>query len=517
MFLVEASARGFLDPITFSALAAASPFAISYVFSPRVRNINPFVVISFGILVLTFSAIKRTEAESHEAMHLSLFCFPIFIYLIANWKWGNVFLFYAIVDEFLFLAFMKEPVSATRINVFIYSIAFSASLIGFVWVFDRERIIAKNKLIDALHVAESAAASRLQFLANMSHEVRTPMNGVLSLSRLLLDEPLTPSQRELTQTVLDSGHGLLHILDDILDLSKLDAGALQIEHQPCSVEKTLEQVVRLMKGRAQENGNILRYSLDHVPKWLWMDDHRVRQIINNLVSNALKFTANGDVTILARHDGKYIYFSVTDTGIGMDQKTIERVFQAFEQADSGTARKYGGSGLGLAISQRLSRVMGGDMTCTSNPGVGSTFSFWVKTHACNAPDQAEQNSALSINTNLRILVAEDIAVNQMVIRRLLNRFNLEPTIVSNGIKALEAVKKSKFDLVFMDLQMPEMGGIEATQCIRALNGPSSQVPIVALTASVMAQERQACLDAGMQDILAKPIDFDQIGRLLEQY
>jgi signal transduction histidine kinase/CheY-like chemotaxis protein len=404
--------------------------------------------------------------------------------------------------------------------------AVGASFVGIVLVvigaiFDRERRRAQElaaareaELVEAVRAAEAAAEARTTFLANMSHEIRTPMNGVLGLARVLVDEAEAPAQRELAQTILASGQGLLHILDDILDLSKLDAGALHMAPAPTQPRALIEEVRRLMRVKADEARLWLDVDVaEPLPPWVAIDGHRVRQVLTNLLGNAIKFTERGGVTIRASHGAGRLRVAVEDTGIGMTPEGLARAFRPFEQADGSTARRFGGTGLGLAICRRLCELMGGEVWARSAPGAGSTFTFEVAAPLAEAPVGAEP-PALAPPSSARVLVAEDNRVNQLVARRLLAKLGAEVEVVTNGREAVEILHREPFDLVLMDLQMPEVDGLEATRRIRAMSGARSSTPIFALTASAMEKERRACAAAGMDGVLTKPIEIDALGRTL---
>lgn len=382
----------------------------------------------------------------------------------------------------------------------------------------------RQTLATALAAAEAATLAKSQFLATMSHEIRTPMNGVIGMLDLLKAEGVTEKQAERLRVARQSADVLLVLLNDILDLSKLDADKVPIEAVPMSVSAVIGGVLDLFAPMIEEKGlRLQRPPESDLAMHVVGDAVRIRQILSNLVGNAIKFTARGEITVGACYDADRQALSVTvaDTGIGITPDQLERLFEPFVQADLTTTRRFGGTGLGLSISRRLARLMDGEIHVTSVEGEGTTFEVVLPLRP--ADTSAERLSPASpppIPENgepLKILVAEDNAVNQMLITALLEADGHEITVAQNGAKAVAAVEKGAFDVILMDVQMPVMDGIEASKAIRAREDAKARLPIIAVTANAMLGDKEACLSAGMDDYLAKPIDAAALKGLLSQY
>jgi signal transduction histidine kinase/DNA-binding NarL/FixJ family response regulator/HPt (histidine-containing phosphotransfer) domain-containing protein len=389
----------------------------------------------------------------------------------------------------------------------------------FTDVTERKRI--ETALAAARDAAEAASRARSEFLAMMSHEIRTPMNAVLGLTGSLLESKLDNDQRKAAEAIQEASDGLLSILNDILDLSKLDTGKLEFEQVPFSVESVIDNTKSIVALRAVEKGLTLSVDIDpDLPKALIGDPSRIRQIVLNLASNAVKFTTAGNVVISAScverdATSATVRIAVKDSGIGIAADRVGRLFSDFVQADASIHRKYGGTGLGLAICKRLVDQMGGTIAVESEPNRGSTFAFQVSLTLADISDLEHRGvveTALGfveilarLGRPLRVLIAEDNATNQLVVTRMLREFNIDLHVAQNGIEALAAATQGEFDAVFMDMRMPEMDGLEATRAIRAHGGALATIPIIALTANAFADDVKACRDAGMNDFVAKPI------------
>ena len=371
---------------------------------------------------------------------------------------------------------------------------------------------AKSKAETATRLAVDAVKAKQQFLSNMSHEIRTPMNAIIGFTKVVLKTELTAKQKEYLMAIKMSGDALIVLINDILDLAKVDAGKMTFEQTPFKMAQSLSAMLHLFETKIQEKNLVLIKEYDsHIPELLVGDPVRLHQIILNLVSNAVKFTNKGTITVSVRmvsedEEKATIEFSVTDTGIGIPENKIDKIFENFQQASSGTSRLYGGTGLGLAIVKQLVESQGGSISVSSKFDEGSTFGFtlsFLKTKA-EAEVEPEIEETDTEVRNIKVLVVEDIALNQLLMKTVLDDFGFERDIAANGKIAIEKLKAKTYDVILMDLQMPEMNGFEATDYIR--NVMKLTIPIIALTADVTTVDMAKCTAVGMNDYLAKPID-----------
>ena len=394
-----------------------------------------------------------------------------------------------------------------------------------------------DALVLARDTALSATKAKSQFLANMSHEIRTPLNAVVGLSNLLLDSKLGADQREHAELLKSSAHLLLGIVNDILDFSRIEAGKLSLEPEPFDLTATVETLCTTFSMRAAQKGLQLEHVLaSDVPNALLGDSGRLRQILSNLLDNAIKFSRQGEVTLEITRDAgddtwALLRFAVRDTGPGIPADKLSHLFQAFSQVDASVTREFGGTGLGLAISKELADLMGGDIGVETVTGRGSVFWFTARMQLQTAPPTTQSEHSTPPPTDAapprsdqpahaeRILVVEDNRVNQLVAVGLLRKLGYQSDVVDNGKLAMDALQSGTYQLVIMDVQMPVMDGFEATRKIRAGGPliPDPAIPIIAMTAHAMTGDREKCLAAGMNDYVTKPVEADTLADVLSRW
>ncbi|MDX1961047.1 MAG: ATP-binding protein [Leptospiraceae bacterium] len=386
---------------------------------------------------------------------------------------------------------------------------------------------SEKELVEAKEKAQDSSNSKSIFLANMSHEIRTPINGILGMSKILRDSSLSKGESEYVGAIIESSQNLLGIINDILDFSKIEAGKIELEEIRFNLQELVKSVQKTMLFAVGEKNIQLKLEgLNNLERTYNGDPVRIRQILINLVNNAIKFTEIGEVkiklsVISSSETNSRIRFEIIDTGIGVDEETIQKMFAPFTQADSSTARKFGGTGLGLSISKFLVELMGGEIGVTSKPNIGSNF--WFEINLLKGKEISETQVIHKHNEDsvkkieARVLLAEDNQINQLVAQKFLEKIGINPVIVDNGEQVLRILEEAKFDLILMDCQMPILDGFETTLRIRKSGKSYSNIPIIAMTANAMKEDRDLCIEKGMNDYIAKPYEIETLVEVLEKW
>lgn len=502
-----------LTSLTDSVFEIDTQGHILYLNSAAENALKPWQTSPIGQHILSFIQLHVPFSE-HQLDHQNL----------TQWlSWGE-----ALRDD---NAELKLPEGEViPISCALGPIITDNQITGHVVVFRDMRLqkAAEDELRRAKELAEDAAATKASFLATMSHEIRTPLNGVIGTATLLSDTRLDDTQQQYVTTLKRSAEVLLSLINDILDFSKMDAGKLQLESTPFSLNVLLHDLDSMFHDQFQQKGLKAYYQLDpQLPQWLLGDEHRLRQVMINLIGNALKFTEQGGVFVrvqlLEQHDQhqSLIRFSVKDTGIGISPAAQARLFEAFTQADSSTTRQFGGTGLGLTISKKIVELMQGHLQVTSTEGKGSQFFFDIRLTKTDCPvTQAPSAAPISqVDPHDKyLLLVEDNKINQLVAGKFLQKFGYQYDIAENGAQALERMQTKAYDAILMDCQMPVLDGFEATKRIRLLEQSSQRhVPIIGLTANALEGDREKCLACGMDDFTTKPIKIDELEAKLKQW
>lgn len=522
-----------------TALAALLT-GLSYLSVPALLRVGATVRMAgdqfLGLLFL--SAVQYLLASGgHRSPYVSLLLLlPIFATLLTNrqgakiwaaWCVASLVLLSALPSRWFEVLESEALVADPRLSSALLSVVLLAGAAGVLLLDDleeraRARLEQTNRDLEvARQDAEQVGRARLDFLAHTSHELRTPMNGILGTAELLLDSRLPETQAHYAQTIDRSARTLLRLLDDVLDLARIEGGNLRVDSAPVAPLRTVRGVIDLLQPAAHDKGVELRLEHDELPAGVLTDRYRLRQILVNLIANAIKFTDQGEVVVFVRV-GEHLDFEVRDTGPGIPGDRLASIFEPFEQVDASASRRYGGVGLGLSIARRLAELLGGALTAESELGAGSTFRLRLPLVETDAP-QTSVPRIPSVSGPVdrpilgRVLVVEDNPVNQMVVQAQLRRLGLSVTVADGGIDAIEIVgAEPAFDLVLMDCRMPDMDGYETTRRLGLLDG-YADVPIVALTADAVGEVHVRCREAGMNGALTKPASREQMAQLLAEH
>jgi len=520
---------GFLSgAFSFNATLAQAPFvSIFGLLGPIIALTTPFlvhkngnVVIGGSILITYLILHVTTISLLHDGLlwptAIYLAGIPLLATLILGYKKGALVSLITILDlAMLSMLTVPDWVCFTLITLIIGSTIVTST-------FQMQMDNTTQMLINLRDDANDANQAKSDFLANMSHEIRTPLNGVIGILQLFRDSDLTDDQRQLLSVGTASANSLLTILNDILDYSKIAANGIQLERISFGRDQIVDGVYSAMFRLAKEKGVKLRLSIDEsIPVRLVGDPVRLQQVVTNFVSNAIKFTEAGDVEIRMERGSfcNEIKISVTDSGIGMTKEACARIFDKFQQAEKSTTRQFGGTGLGLAISKELVELHDGKIGVISTPGTGSTFWFTFPLIEGESEIEAAEKIIKTACdfSSAKILIAEDNRTNRLIASRMMEKLGVTPIMANDGLEAVQACQTDKFDLIFMDIQMPNMDGVDATKEIRQTGRKNTKTPIIALSANVMMEQKMTYLRAGMTACLEKPLKFEALSQLMNEY
>lgn len=519
--------------ISIALVAIVTSYGTGIPFIVFLGDPSGYITVVYGILVSIILFLFRLGLSTNNGILLLeivtglhfLFCraiqdrmdwplvmwltvFPIIRLLYSGIKQGFFGLIYAgflMITMFHIsdLSIFEKIIPLNDVISLLRGISFICALFLITVVFDSLRR-------EAIERAEEATKVRTLFLANMSHELRTPMNGVIGITELILAGSISEANRIQLELVKRSGIQMVSLINDILDLTRLESSRLKLENVPTDIRIISEDVIALLQSTAdQKNLRMLSEIDPQIPSAILSDPTRLKQILSNILNNAVKFTSKGEVILKANLIGNRIHFAISDTGIGISEEIQKKLFVPFEQADVSFTRRYGGSGLGLAISRKLVHLMGGVITLKSKLGIGSTFLFDLPCIPCspNPILKIEQSESLDSKIPPKILVVEDNEVNIYVVLSMLKKFGCYTEIAKDGREAIETLINGEFDLILMDCHMPNMDGFEATKLIRKMADPFKSIPIIALTASALSEDIELCRLAGMDFVLTKPLDM----------